>query len=52
LTGPLLIIFTLGGVGVVEYLVRIGEDGADLEKYLVSQKLVRSDTLSGLQQTT
>jgi hypothetical protein len=46
LTGPLRVIITLGGVGVVEYLVRIGEEGADLEKYLVSQKLVRSETLS------
>jgi hypothetical protein len=28
--------------------VRIGEDGADFEKYLVSQKLVRSETFSRL----
>ncbi len=48
LTGPLRVIITLGGVGIVEYLVRMGEEGADLEKYLVSQKLVRSETLSRL----
>jgi hypothetical protein len=48
LTGPLLVIITLGGAGVTEYLVRTGDEGADFEKYLVSQKLVRSDTLKGL----
>jgi hypothetical protein len=42
--GPLLVIIPLEDEGVVEYFSRTGEEGADWEWYLVSQKLVRSDT--------
>jgi hypothetical protein len=38
----------LAGEGVVQYLSRTGEEGADWEWYLVSQKLVRSDTFRRL----
>jgi hypothetical protein len=39
---------TLAGEGVVQYLSRTGDEGADWEWYLVSQKLVRSDTFRRL----
>jgi hypothetical protein len=38
----------LAGEGVEQYLRRTGEEGADWDWYLVSQKLVRSDTLKRL----
>ncbi len=39
---------TLAGEGVEQYLRRTGEEGAEREWYLVSQKLVRSETFRRL----
>jgi hypothetical protein len=46
--GPLLVFIPLAGDGVVQYFRRTGEEGAEWEWYLVSQKLVKSDTLRRL----
>ncbi len=41
---PLAVFLVSIGEGVVANLVRMGEEGADLDLYRCSQKLVRSDT--------
>ena len=46
--GPRLVFITLAGEGVELNLRRTGEDGADWEWYLVSQRLVKSETFRRL----
>jgi hypothetical protein len=46
--GPRLVYIPLAGEGVVQYRSKTGEEGADWEWYLVSQKLVRSETFRRL----